>query len=239
MPLLTPDDPPSFERHPMTPRAIGLLAAGAALIVLIGWALGEPLDDASPLRVELDIMTAVAAWRTEALTAVLVALSFVGNFFVSAALCLLLVVVARWRTRSWAASWLVGLSLLGSLFVTGCIKLLVDRERPLEALVGTHSSAFPSGHASRVVALLGLATWAVWLLVRHPVVRALAVGTLVVLIVASGGARVYLGVHWPTDVLFGFALGMWWLLVVLQVTQPRVRTMRARARGGGTTTAAE
>ena len=89
------------------------------------------------------------------------------------------------------------------------IKALVDRPRP--TLVAhydlVYSSSFPSGHAtmSPVVYLTLAAILATGS--EHRQVRVLLLGSAALLVVAIGVSRVYLGVHWPTDVLAGWALG--------------------------------
>jgi membrane-associated phospholipid phosphatase len=234
MPLLVPRRTPSFDRHPLSTAALARLGGGAVLIVLLGWALGAPLNSLTPLPVEEDVMAALAGRRTQVVTVLLMAVTTAGDLAVSVVLCAIAAALARWRTGTWAWAWLIALALLGSLVASASLKLLVGRARPVEALVDTYSAAFPSGHAARAAALLGLAVWAVWRLVRLPAVRATGAAVLVVLIVASGAARVYLGAHWPSDVVFGAAVGACWLVVLLWSTGPRVAALRGRDRGGGT-----
>lgn len=97
------------------------------------------------------------------------------------------------------------------------IKLLTDRARPPAALATEHFGglAFPSGHATQATAVFGMlavvfasvaSTWRTKVIVW-------AAAVLMALVV--GVSRLYLGAHWLTDVLGGWALGATWLAVVL------------------------
>ena len=116
------------------------------------------------------------------------------------------------------------------LFLLACIglagelaelaKRLADRPRPPAALAPSVSTAVPSGHAVAVMTgVLALLTVAGGLLTRlRPV--ALALGAL--LVIAVGFGRVAVAVHYPTDVVAGWALGYVWFVLCLAVFRPDV-----------------
>ncbi|KUN78183.1 phosphatase PAP2 family protein [Streptomyces griseoruber] len=128
-----------------------------------------------------------------------------------------------WRYAAWwTAGWLVVTSAVGTLVQQG-LKAAVDRDRPVwpDPVDSAHYQAYPSGHALTATVVLGLL---LWLLHRHgvsrPVWRA-AVTVAVVSVVGVGLTRIWLGVHWPSDVLGGWLLGA--LLVVVAVMAHRRR----------------
>lgn len=106
-----------------------------------------------------------------------------------------------------AAFMLVFLPLVTNLVVT-TLKAVYHRPRPIIEIIKTAGASFPSGHAAAGVVLYGLLGYITWrYLVRRRWARALTVVVTVLLILATGWARVYLGVHYPTDVLAGWATG--------------------------------
>ena len=109
------------------------------------------------------------------------------------------------------AALLVGV-FVGGLGLVGIGKAVVARPRPslLEPAVRVFTSSFPSSHATLSAAI---ATFVVLLLRRregHPENARLHLGAAVLVCAAIGLSRLSLGVHWPTDVLAGWALGVWW-----------------------------
>jgi undecaprenyl-diphosphatase len=211
-----------FTHAPTSSRALARMGVGALLVVAVGWVLGLMLVRGTPLPAEQDLLSALAQTRTGWSVTAMRVVSTLGDLWVVGLLSLIAIPSLRRVTRGWEASWLLALALVGSLLVTAAIKVGVGRARPLEALVTAHSAAFPSGHASRAAAVLGLAVWAVLALARRGSVRVLLGGLLVAGMVAIGLARVFLGVHWPSDVLFGTGVGVWWTFVLVHAVQPRV-----------------
>ena len=103
--------------------------------------------------------------------------------------------------------------------INAVLKVLVDRPRPeFSILVSPHSNhAFPSGHAVHAFLLFGLFIIIVGETVKPFWLRTAIQGLLGVMILACGASRVYLGVHWPSDVLGGFLLGGFSMVAILWV----------------------
>jgi membrane-associated phospholipid phosphatase len=221
-----------LRRAPTSTGPLGLLLLALAGLSFIGTAVGLPLHAASPLPTELALLERIADGRSEPATALLRSASALGGLAPSLVLALVVAGAARLRTGRWDGPALIALVLVGSLLVTSLVKVVVGRARPTEALVDAWSASFPSGHSSRAAALIGLAIWAVVRLLSHPAVRVGGAVLLGTAMAAVAYSRVYLGIHWPSDVLFGLALGVAWLLAVLWVTKPMVSpAAAARQRG--------
>lgn len=97
-------------------------------------------------------------------------------------------------------------------------KYVIARDRPdLEThLVVVKTSSFPSGHAnSAMIFYLTIAL----ILTHRTRWRSVAVGLALLLAILVGLSRVMLGVHWPSDVIGGWAFGMLWVLLTLRLAQ--------------------
>jgi undecaprenyl-diphosphatase len=116
--------------------------------------------------------------------------------------------------RARTALLVVGATALGALTVE-VIKAVIGRSRPdlIGRLMEEASNSFPSGHAAlSAIVYLTLATLLFPVLPDRRV-RRFAVAVALVLTVAVGISRVYLGVHWPSDVVAGWAFGGVWALL--------------------------
>ncbi|MFN2503347.1 MAG: phosphatase PAP2 family protein [Acidimicrobiales bacterium] len=118
---------------------------------------------------------------------------------------------AWWRGRRRLALFLVVTALGGGL-VDSLVKILVDRPRPVvdHPVITAFGKSFPSGHAMSSLVCYGAVLLAFLPAVRRRL-RPLAVLLTALLVLAIGSSRLLLGVHFLTDVLGGFVLGLAWL----------------------------
>jgi undecaprenyl-diphosphatase len=154
-------------------------------------------------------------------------------------LLLLVVVVTFFYQRGWRLSAILLLiSTAGSAVLTTVLKSVFQRARPELFDSGYHASfySFPSGHATVAVGLYGMLTVVLAYRLRGTARWAVAVsGILVVLLI--GFSRLYLGVHYPTDVAAGYLAALLWLVCVGAVYALWLSVRRLRAaessRGDG------
>ncbi|CAN5553334.1 hypothetical protein BH10ACT10_BH10ACT10_09530 [soil metagenome] len=129
-----------------------------------------------------------------------------------------------WRKQSRAAGWTV-LVMVGSSLTTFLLKGLIDRKRPVwdNPVTTLTSFSFPSGHATGIAAAAGVVVVLAGLLVRRRSLRRTLCVVAVGLALLVGLDRVFLGVHNPSDVLAGYAVGIFWVLLGLAVLDPAPR----------------
>ena len=113
--------------------------------------------------------------------------------------------------------------MLGAQVTTWSAKYIIARDRPANwDLIEAHSPAFPSGHATAAMAVYGFIAYSVWRTIQtKPRARFEVVFWGAVAIALIGFSRIYLSVHFLSDVASGYVVGGFWLAVAVVVTEWR------------------
>jgi membrane-associated phospholipid phosphatase len=217
---IPPDEAVAVERvraRRAVPAAVSVTATCLVVLALLG--AGVRTDFGPQLRVDGAVSEALYAGdhRAAAMDVLLGVLTAPGlSWFRFVVFLPVLVLLLRWRAW-WTAAWLVtAVVLIGPL--TGLLKIYFGRVRPDFAEGGARleSLSYPSGHSSGIATLVTVALILAWPLLaaraRH---WALAAGIALVLLV--GLTRMWLGVHFLSDVVGGWALGVGWSLLTALV----------------------
>ncbi len=208
------------EPHPLRHAVTGLLLA-----VLAGLAVWGALVGAGPARLDSAALGEALDVRTDGLNAAAVAVTEVGSTLVMALLATLVGVWCWTRGRRADAVFVVGAMAGGVLLFRG-IKILLDRPRPPAAtqVVAENNESLPSGHATMSMVVIGSLVVLAWA-GRHRLGRALLLTGAVLWVGAVGATRIYLGVHWFSDVVAGWLVGGAWLaLCAAAWTRRRARS---------------
>lgn len=145
-------------------------------------------------------------FKTPVLDRVFVMISFLGKtaflIYLSLALCLLLLV-----KKQWIRSILLAIYVVASVWFKLFLKDLFARERPelWERIIEVRYLSYPSGHAMISVVVYGLICY--YLMTQFKAWRGLILGMTSMLLTLIGISRLYLGVHWPTDIIAGYSIG--------------------------------
>ena len=185
---------------------IGMI--GAATILFLE--LSEDVWLKEGFTWDAPIMLWLHQWRTRWLDNLFVAVTQSAGPWIVVGLILAGIMLWRRRERKTAVFLLA--SFAGSAALNALLKLFFARPRPnvFPPITVETSFSFPSGHTMAAISLYGLAAILLWQRQRHG--WALLAGLWVPLVALS---RVYLGVHYPSDVLASLAVGTIWLILVL------------------------
>jgi membrane-associated phospholipid phosphatase len=165
------------------------------------------------------VFKAIAPHISPGLTSLMSFITFLGKHDLLIPLNIILILFFVYKKEKWFATRIAALS-LSSLLLMLTLKLFFQRARPDLPVIGDVSGfSFPSGHALISVVFYGLFIHMVWHEVKTKWLRTLLIILLSILIVLIAFSRVYLRVHYASDVIAGIAVGFIWLVLSLNVIQ--------------------
>lgn len=226
---LTPRLPPRLRRIADLVRArvrpggvFGLrLAAGLLGVMALSVLFGALLEDVTAgegiAMIDHPVARFVAAHRTSGLTTVMKTVSTVGSPLGVAAFALVCAGIASAVRRTWSPLLVVVAGAGGIAVIDYALKALIGRSRPpvAQAVDTAAGYAFPSGHAASATAILAVLAYVSMRRLRSTVARSAVWAASAAGAVLVSMSRVYLGVHWLSDVLGGMLIGALWATVVV------------------------
>jgi undecaprenyl-diphosphatase len=171
---------------------------------------------------DFNILKSILLWRTPSLDNFFYFITYFGHWLVVAIITFGLVLFFIKKGRPNLAKYLLA-SVLGSSLVTLITKLVVNRARPSSdiALYTELLPSFPSAHAALSFALFGFMVFYLWQLKLSSFSRIVLAVMLVIIISLVGFSRLYLGVHYLSDVIGGYLVGLLSLLTVAYLARRR------------------
>ncbi len=226
------------ERHPVAPvrtwyfqpyvarlrEARSLSFLGTLLILFVALALLS--HSIRLLHLDEQITHALQRFRHPWLDVTAEAITCFGNTITLLALGAL-IAIGLFRRKRPQAAWFCLFALLG-LPLNWLIKELVDRSRPTQGVVQVllHATglSFPSGHAMVSVMFYGFLAYLLWTQTPQTKGRRFGTAALILLVLAISFSRIYIGVHWFSDVMGGWLAGLFFLFLLIEcyrvATQP-------------------
>ena len=210
--------------------AMAVMAVGAAAFALIAYSVWET---APILKQDMQVSVWLHTHGSPVFTAFLLAITQVHS---TIGIPILSAVVAFFLWRHGDRYWVLSLALAvpGGLLLNVILKFVFKRDRPAwdDPLLTLTSSSFPSGHTAGATLFYGfLAAYMVWRM-KNPAARALAVLGCAFMVALVGFSRIYLGVHFLSDVLAAISISTVWLVICLVAVRAY-----AKRRSGSTSAA--
>lgn len=193
---------------------IGLAASGIILFLLAEF--HEEITEPFLSHLDRQVMQTVHAHVSAPLTALMVFCSFIGSIKVFLPATILIAGVLWWRNHR-ADGLLLLIAIAGAAALNFGLKVHFRRLRPDVpwALAHEHTFSFPSGHSLFAMVLYGTACYLVLTRIKSRGGQAAVLFGGLAIVIAIGVSRVYLGVHYPTDVAAGYLVGLIWLATVI------------------------
>lgn len=168
------------------------------------------------LNLDVVISNMMYGLRTPLLTQIMKFISFLGQDVILIPFSLIVFFLVARRHRHEASLFLF--AIVTGFLINFAIKFFIARPRPLlSPLFIEPFYSFPSGHAMNSVIVYGIFAFFVFRFTRNKALSIITAAICMVLVLLIGISRVYLGVHYPTDVVAGLIGGLWWIVTVLLV----------------------
>lgn len=201
-----------FNRH-----KVSIITLAVSLIVLTGIIMGLVKNELSPL--DNTVYSFISQFINPGLTKAMKFISNFGTFYflLAAAAVIAAVLLIKRKSRFHAAMTtvnLISVSILCLIF-----KNIFERARPdINQLVAVHGYSFPSAHSMLSAAFYGYLVYLCAVFLKKPY-RQAASAFLILLTLAVGISRIYLGVHYTSDVIGGYMSGLSWLVIFITVSK--------------------
>lgn len=169
---------------------------------------------------DLSVFNFIRPYISEAMTSFMVFITFFGThkFLIPANLSLIAYFLFIKRHRWYSIK--VPVVAIGSVSIMLGLKTLFSRVRPTDPLLAeVKGFSFPSGHAMSAMTFYGLLIYLVYRYINPPLLKWSLIVLLSIFMVLIGISRVYLRVHYPSDVIAGFSMGVIWLVIALWSTK--------------------
>ncbi|NLP49887.1 phosphatase PAP2 family protein [Bacillus sp. RO1] len=182
-----------------------------------------------------DKMVGESLYRMGDIDGFFIILSYIGSklFFYPALVVMTLFILLK---RNWYLALFLWINLVGVRLLNTLIKKIFSRDRPsLDHVVEAGFYSFPSGHSMNSMAFFGAIAFLCYFIINKNWLRNTLMTVCFVLIGLIGFSRIYLGVHYPLDVLGGFSMGASWLLflsvIYLKIVHNKKTAMKTSVTG--------
>lgn len=189
---------------------IGLAFAGLILFIFVAWRMMDA--HRGPTAFDDVVRYKFYNMRSDRLTPVVKAVTYFGNWQTTIFIAVLLILCKKTRMK---IGILAAIMAIISVTMYTVLKPIFNRPRPDSALwlVVQHDASFPSGHSLNCLVFYGTIFYLIFTGIYRTKYRTPILVFLAVLIFSIGISRIYLGVHYPTDIIGGWSLGIFLLML--------------------------
>jgi membrane-associated phospholipid phosphatase len=206
---------------------VGLIVVLLGL-VLFGTLASGIVNKAGIIQFDQNFELAIHSWATPTVTSIMIFFSLLGYqtlWVIGVAGAIFFAVRRHWHYFVfWLITW------LGGELLNSALKLIFMRPRPVfsDPLALAANSSFPSGHAMGSTIIYGLLAYFLLKHISRAVGRIAVIVVTIVLVLLIGLSRIYLGVHYFSDVVGGFTFGIVWLSLCITALEAVVYRRMAR-----------
>ncbi len=193
-----------------------VLGLGFAALALWGFGyLASEVVEHETQAFDTKVLYAIRQMHTHNLDMLMTGITFLGESSFLIVISIGIGTYLLWK-RQIAESIALAIAAIGAAGLNYLLKIVFARQRPelWQRIIDVNFYSFPSGHATLSLVIYGLVGYLLITYLRKSW-RVYIISLTLLLILAIGFSRLYLGVHWPTDVIAGYASGSVWLIVCI------------------------
>jgi undecaprenyl-diphosphatase len=220
----------TVERRLILDAFRNLVLAGIALAIF-GWLAGRLLA-AGTVHFDLSVRNWIHSHASPISTEWMLRITTLGNWYVILPAAAVLLIYLQVKGRPQEAR-LLAVTMAGALLLDAILKLTFRRARPepFFDLLTPKTFSFPSGHALFALCFVGFLAGVIDLHLKRIWLRWMVWAGAFVLVALVGFSRMYLGVHYPSDVLAGYAAALAWMSTVGAVAHREARAEQLKTGG--------
>ena len=198
----------------MVSKKVSVVGYGLVSLVLIGLSLAVFLERVFPI--DTTVLQAIRQLESPLMDSLMLGITRIGDPHFTVPL-VFIVFVWLWVKKHRAKAKIFALNCFGGAVLSTCLKLFFGKVRPAlwTSPIEEVSFSYPSGHALGAVVLYGFLAYLIGR--QLPQFKGLIYGLAIVLALSIGFSRLYLGVHWPTDLVGGYIIGFLWTSVCIRL----------------------
>ncbi|QNK76242.1 phosphatase PAP2 family protein [Winogradskyella sp. PAMC22761] len=190
--------------------AIFIVVGGINLFI----ELTENLKTTTLSQFDTNVIEYIHSYRTPTLTKYFVFITDIGDIYGYLITFILCIVTFLMLFKSWQYVIQLIVVMVLSLSSNVILKRIINRSRPnQEHLVTVETLSYPSGHAMAAMAFYGFLIYLFFHFKINSILKSVIITLLIFLIISIGISRIYLGVHFPSDIIGGFIAGFIWVIL--------------------------
>jgi len=185
--------------------------------VLFGY-IASAISTESIVDFDRTVIDFVQATETSWLTTVLKGFTWIGSAYFVAPVGFLAVCYLYFKLHYRHQAFLFATVMVGTVVLNALLKLYFKRERPeIHRIMDANGFSFPSGHTMMAFSLYAIIAYIAWRNVHTTLSHILLLLFAATMIITIGMSRIYLGVHYPSDVIGGMAASALWMTIAISV----------------------
>lgn len=202
----------------MNKKRVFILSGAVLCFAFIAFNVINSMRSGNILVFDTIVRNIVIGWRNEVLNPIVINITYLGNSDTIILICIILIFFKKTRLQYGVP---LAITVTCSFTIQTIIKVLVQRARPPveNFLISQGGFSFPSGHSCSGLVFYGLFAYLILYTAVDKIVYKVIGSLFIALFLAIGISRIYVGVHYPTDVLGGWSLGLIILIIAISVVE--------------------